>query len=133
MRKHGLLNPERGSAPIESIFAIALLMLLTVGTIQVALTLYGRNVVSAAAHEAARAAVERGATPEQARAVAEDTVKRAGGHLVEDLSVSVEMLDMGAGRVVRVALSGSIDVLGPVPIAVPIEAHASARSAGEIE
>ena len=133
MRKHGLLADERGSAPVEGLFAIVMLMLLALGTIQVALALYGRNVVAAAAHEAARAGVELGTTPEEARAVAEATLQRAAGRLVSDVAIDVTAIEDDRGRTVMVTLVGRVDVLGPVPFPVPIEAHASARSEGAIE
>lgn len=118
---------------MESLFAIVMLLFLALGTLQVALALYGRNVVASAAHEAARAGVELGATPEQATAIADDTVRRAGGRLVRDLTVEVSATQDERGRIVQVSLTGTVDVLGPIPIPVPIEAHASARSDGAIE
>ncbi|MCA1694613.1 MAG: pilus assembly protein, partial [Actinobacteria bacterium] len=75
---------ERGSAPLEAVLSILFVMLLVLGTIEVSLALYGRNVVAAAAHEGARAALELGRGPDSAAAVARSTVRRASGALVRD-------------------------------------------------
>ena len=127
-----MLNEERGSAPVESTFAIVMLLFLVLGTIQVALALYGRNVVAATAHEAARAGVERGASAADARTLALATIDSAGGRLVDGLTVSVDVTDDASVRTVRVRMTGRIEVLGPIPFPVPVEASATARAEGEV-
>lgn len=117
-----MLNDERGSAPVESIGAIVMLLLLTLGAVQVAFALYARNVVLSAAHEGARAVVERGAVAGDARSVAVTVVKRSAGGLVDGLVVDVTE----TGTVVRVDVRATTAPFGPVPIRMPLEASATA-------
>ncbi|HYI46479.1 MAG TPA: TadE family protein [Actinomycetota bacterium] len=124
MRKPRLL--ERGSAPVESIFAIVFILFLALGVIEVAFALYGRNVVMSSAHEGARAAVEYGRDPQQAAAIAEDTVRRAAGALVSDLRVAVSTTSSGGTSTVRVRVQGLVDPFGPVPFTMPVDTLVSA-------
>lgn len=55
---------ERGSAVVDFVLIMILLVPLVLGIAQVALVLHVRNTVSAAASEGARAAAVLGATPE---------------------------------------------------------------------
>jgi Flp pilus assembly protein TadG len=121
MRPDRLLNEERGSAPLESVFAIVMLLVLTLGAVQVAFALYARNVVASAAHEGARAVVERGAVAGDARAVASSVVERSAGGLVEGLQVDVTR----SGTAVRVHVRGVAASLGPVPVRLPLRATAT--------
>jgi Flp pilus assembly protein TadG len=121
-----LLRDPRGSVAVESIFAIVLLLMLTLGVVQIVLVLYGRNVVIAAAHEAARAAIELGRTPEEGRDVAIMTMHRAAGGLLKGMNVRVGAGLKGARYVVTVDVAGTMRTLGPVPVPVPISASATA-------
>ena len=130
MRADRLLRArERGSATIESILAIVILMLLTLGALQVAFVLYARNIVISAAHEGARAAVERGATGTDAGAVAGAVVERSAGGLVSDLSVDTEAMERAGSELLTVRVQGTIRALGPVPVFFPVTA--TATSVGE--
>ena len=115
------MNDERGSAPVEGIFAIVMLVVLTLGGLQVALALYARNVAVSAAHEGARAIVERGAVAADAEAVAAGVVRRAAGGMVEDLAVDVS----GSRTLVSVHVRGTTARLGPVPVTIPLRATAT--------
>ncbi len=126
MWRDRLLRDPRGSAAVESIFAMVLLLMLTLGVLQVVLVLYGRNVVISAAHEAARAAIELGRTPEEGHNIAVTTMRRAAGGLLQGMSVRVGAEAEGARYVVTVDVAGTIRTLGPVPIPVPISASATA-------
>lgn len=126
MRADRLLKEERGSAPIESIFAIVLLVTLTLGALQVGFALYARNVVASAAHEGARALAERGALGGDAEAVARSVVRRSAGGLVEDVRVEVSAAARGAARVVNVDVHAATAPFGPVPVTVPLRASATA-------
>jgi hypothetical protein len=128
-----LTIPERGSALVESIFAIVFLMLLSLGVAQLALTLYGRNVVIASAHEGARAATELGRTEEEAVAIALRTTRSATGSLVDDLEIEVLTEPAGEDALVTVRLRGRLAAIGPVPISIAIEAQASSVRLGEVE
>lgn len=125
MRADRLLSSERGSAPLESIFAIVMLVVLTLGALQVTFALYARNVLASAAHEGARAVVERGAVAGDARAVASAAVQRAAGGLVEDVSVNVTSSVRGPRTVWTVHVRGTTARFGPVPVALPLRTTAT--------
>jgi TadE-like protein len=120
---------DRGSAPVETVFSIFFLMLLVLGTIEVALALYGRDVVAAAAHEGARSALEVGADTAGASQLARTTVRRASGSLVRDLKVQVTTLKVGAASYVHVHVSGWLRLAGPVPLLIPVSAAATVSRA----
>jgi Flp pilus assembly protein TadG len=122
-------DAETGSAAVESVFSIALLMLMVLGVVEIAFTLYARNVIAASAHEGARAAVERGRTAAEARAIAEDTVRRSAGGLVDDLAVEVTTRPAADRAVVNVVVSGTVRPFGPVPL--PLRLRSQATMIGE--
>ena len=103
------------------------LLFVVLGLIEVAFALYGRNVIMAAAHEGARAAVELGRDPDHGSAVASTTVRKAAGGLVDDLDVSVASEDDARGMLVTVRVTGVLDAFGPIPLPLPVTAQASAR------
>lgn len=117
---------------MESVFAVAVLALLTLGVISLALTLYGRNVVMSSAHEGARAAVELRRDPEEAAAVAEGTVRAAIRGLVRDLAVEVTVEDRGTESIVEVHLTGVLHAGGPVSVPVPVDATATSIRANGV-
>ncbi len=116
---------ERGSAPLEAIFSIVLLLVLVFGLIQIAFVLYGRNVVMSSAHEGARAAIELGGDASDAALVAERTVRNAAGHLVQGLDVDVAVTHSNRRALVSVSVSGSLEAFGPIPVAVPVSVSAT--------
>jgi Flp pilus assembly protein TadG len=129
VRKRRLLAPEpparvqgaqAGSALLESIFALLLLLVLVLGAIQVAFVLYARNVVAAAAHEGARAAVELGRNADDARTVASEVVRSSAGGLVEQMEVAVSVQTVGDLSVVRVRVTGRLKSFGVVPVRIPV-------------
>ena len=119
---------EDGAAPVETTFAILFIMMLSLGVIQVALTLYARNVVAASAHEGARAALERGRDEAEAAEVAHDVIRSASGRLVSDLDVGLSSRRAGNEISVTVVVTGVIDRLGPLPIPIPLRAVATSSS-----
>jgi hypothetical protein len=124
-------SEEEGSAPVELTFAVVVLMLLSVGAIQVGLTLYARNVVLSAAHEGARAAVELDRRTSDASEAARRLVERAAGGIVDDLQVSTWTIEAGDRLVTHVMVSGLLDVPGPIPVSIPVRTAATAsREAG---
>jgi Flp pilus assembly protein TadG len=124
-RPPGFNAGVRGAALVETIFATAALMLLVLGTIEVALALYARNVVEASAHEGARAGIELGRKPNDAAAVAQRTVRQAAGGLVDHLRVTVTTQDIGLRSLLRVRVSGNLESFGPVPVSIPVAATAT--------
>jgi TadE-like protein len=125
--RNGLLRSrsERGSAPVEAIFAIIFIIVLVLGAIQVAFVLYGRNVVASSAHEAARALIELEADPAHAEVTARTTVTRATGELVGDLRVTAAVATTGETATATVTVSGVLRPLGLLPISVPVTSTAS--------
>lgn len=121
MRTDRLLSDERGSAPVETIGALVVLLVLTLGAVQVAFALYARNVVMSAAHEGARAVVERGAVVGDAEEVAAAVVARSAGGLVDDLAVDVAT----TATTIRVSVRAKTAAFGPVPVRVPLTASAT--------
>ena len=126
MRRHRLLKDERGSAVVESTLSIVVLMFLVLGTVQVALVLYGRNVLMTAAHEGARAAVEIGRDPADGAIKARQMIERTTGSIVRDLDIVVGQESWGGRDVVSVRVSGKLGTFGPVPVPVRIPTRASA-------
>jgi Flp pilus assembly protein TadG len=124
---------ERGSAPLELTFAIVFLILLSLGAIQVGLTLYARNVVMSAAHEGARAAVELGRQSSDASETARRYVERAAGGVVDHLRVSTSTVEARGRLFVRVMVTGSLDVPGPVPVSIPVRTTGTAGREAEVE
>lgn len=120
---------ERGAVPVESTFAIVLLMLLSLGVIQVALALYARNIVMSSAHEGARAAIERGTDEATAVAIARHTVRQASGSLVDDLEVDVQAVRRARELHVTVLVEGIVTDLGPVPFPITLSSKATASAA----
>lgn len=106
------------------------ILIMVLGSIEVAFVLYARNVVASAAHEGARAAVEIDRTPAQASAVARRTVERSAGGFVRNLVVRTDTttsLD-GVGRS-AVVVSAHLRVLGPIPFSFPV--RLTARASGQ--
>jgi Flp pilus assembly protein TadG len=121
------LPGQRGSAAVETVVAMALMLLLVLAVIEIAFALYGRNVVHASAHEGARAAVELGRSSDEARAVAAATVRDAAGGLVGDLDVAVEVDGSESTTIsVLVRVRGTLRGFGPVPVPLPVSAAAVA-------
>lgn len=116
---------QRGSAPVETVFSMLFLMLLVLGTIEVALTLYGRDVVAAAAHEGARSALELSRDPASASEVARRTVRQSSGVLVRDLAIEVTPRTVGTTTYVRVHVGGWLRLAGPIPVPIPVSATAT--------
>ena len=106
--------------------------MLALGVVQMALSLYGRNVVVSSAHEGARAAVELEGDAVDAVEVAQRTVRDATGGLVKDLAVEVSLQDLGDDQVITVSASGTLQTLGPLSVPVPVEITATALKPGPV-
>jgi len=122
---------QRGSATIESVFAMVFVLILALGAVQVAFALYARNVVASSAHEAARAAVERGRSEAEARGVALAVIRRAAGGVVRDATIGVTRETRGGEVVVGVGVDARLESLGPFPASIPVRVRAVAS--GELE
>ena len=120
---------ERGSAPIESTFALLLLLLLVLGAIEVAFALYGRNVLLASAHEAARAGIELGRSPAEAQRIARSTALTAAGGIIKDMEVGVRVAETESLAIVAVRVEGTVDAWGPIPF--PFRVTTITRATGD--
>ncbi len=105
-----------------------MLVVLTLGALQVAFALYARNVLASAAHEGVRAVVERGAAEGDAQAVAAAVVERAAGGLVERLRVDVTSAPRGSRTIFTVQVRGKTAPFGPVPVTLPLVATATSAT-----
>lgn len=121
-----MLRGDRGAAPLESIFGILLLVVFSLGVIQVGLTLYARNVLVSSAHEGARAAIERGRTPAEAQAIAADVIAEAAGGLLDDIEVRAVSSVAGETETIVVRVQGALTTFGVVPLPLRFETSASA-------
>lgn len=119
------MRGEDGAAAVESVVAIVLLLFLSLGVVQVALLLYGRNSVYSAAHEGARAGVELGRSPAEAAAVARRAASGAAQALVDGLEVEATAVERGERLIVTVSLSGRLSSLGPLPFSPGVSARAT--------
>ncbi len=126
MRQFRLLtdSDERGAAPVESVFAMIFLLVCALGVIEVALTLYARNVVLASLHEGARAAQEMGVSSASVGPVARNVISRAAGTLASDIEVSVGAAEVDGRRVVEIDLKANVVPPGPVPFTLPVHTTA---------
>ena len=79
---------ERGSASLELVVVFPVLMLLFFAAIQAGVYFYGRSVALAAAQEGARAAARETGSAGEGQAAAVGFADRAGGQLIQSLSVS---------------------------------------------
>lgn len=121
MRLTRLLT-QRGAALVEAVFGTTLLVTLCIAIVQMALLIYARNVVAAATHEGARAAVELNSDADRARELVSDVVERSISGLVDDVRVSHSVV----GEHVVIAVSAKARVLGPLPISVGMTERATA-------
>ena len=125
------VGSDRGSLALESIFAIVLLMVIALGTMQVAFLLFARNSIQASAHEAARVAIERGADISEARFIAHRVVDASVGGMVNDLRVDVSRDHSGLQQRVTVVVHASVTPSGPVPFEMPVRATARLSTVAE--
>lgn len=116
---------EGGAAVVDAVFGMFVALFLVLGTIQVALTLYGRNVLVAAAHDGSRAAVEIGGTPADANVVARRAIERSAGDLVDDLRVDVGTRQVADRYFVTVVAKGVLTAPGPIPVGIPVVVRSS--------
>ncbi len=133
MRQRRLLNArsQRGSVPLDFVFAVVLLMTLALGAIDVALLLFARNVVKASAYEAARSAIEREGDDALAQAAARETVTSSVGGLVDDVMIELDRVAAGAHRLVAVEVRCRVSLVAPIPISIPVSGRARAIAEAE--
>lgn len=120
-RRRGPAAGDRGAATVLLLAVFVVGVLLTVGAARVGVALLTRARAQTAADAAALAAADAlalGGTPAAATAAADETASANGARLVTcacagpRVTVSVEVVAPGLGRVARVDASAEVD--GPV-------------------
>jgi Flp pilus assembly protein TadG len=106
---------ERGSAVVEFVLVMALLIPLVLGIVHVGLVLHVRNTLTAAASDGARAGAPWGATPNDAAGRARELIRDAlADRFARDVSAQPSMVrGVPAVEVVISAEVPALGLLGP--------------------
>lgn len=116
---------DTGSAVVDFVLVMMLLVPLVLGIAQVGLVLHVRNTLSSAASEGARAAAPLGATPEDGAARARTIIRAAlADRHASDVSASWTTVDGVAGSevVVRTRVP-ALGLFGP-SVSLTVRGHA---------
>ena len=115
---------DRGSAVVEFVLVAPLVMLLTLGVLQVALAMHVRATLTSAAAEGARAAALAGGDPAAGIRRTRDLLARTiDGSVVRAVSAGTETIDGLAMMSVRI--DGDLPMLGFVgPTVLTVDGHA---------
>lgn len=116
---------------VETVVGMSLLMVIAIGTIQIATLLYARNVIRSSAHEITRVAVERGAAESDAVAFGHGLVRDSLGRMLEDLDVEVTSTNAGTQRIVTAYIEAVVEPAGPLPVTVPVSSVVHLRAPAE--
>jgi Flp pilus assembly protein TadG len=121
---------ERGSAVVEFVLVMAVLVPLVLGIVQIGLVLHVRNTLTAAASDGARAAAPLGATTADGVERTRQMIRGAlADRYADDVSGSITtMAGVPAAEVVVHAQVPALGVLGP-----SIDLTATGRAVLEIE
>ncbi|GAA2071502.1 pilus assembly protein [Aeromicrobium halocynthiae] len=120
-----MIRRERGSAVVDYVLVMMILIPLVLGIVQLGLVLHVRNTLTAAASDAARAGAPLGASPQDARARAVDLVRTTlADRYADDITVS-ETTVAGAPAV-RVRIRAEVPALGLFGPAVPLDVRGHA-------
>lgn len=116
---------ERGSAVVDFVLIMVLLIPIVLGVIQVGLVMQVRNTLAAAASEGARAAARIDADPSVGAARTRDLIEAAiADRYARDVSAGYILIDGVPGTVVRVrAKVPALGLLGP-GVTISVEGHA---------
>ncbi|MGJ9413426.1 TadE family protein [Aeromicrobium sp. CF4.19] len=121
---------ERGSAVVDYVLVMMLLVPLVLGIIQLGLVLHVRNTLTAAASDGARAAAPLEARPEDAADRARDLVRTTLADRYAG-DIRVQSTDVGGSPAVLVRIRAEVPALGLFGPAVPLEARG--RAIREVE
>lgn len=125
-------DDERGSSPVEFVLVGALLTALTLAVLQVALTVYVRNVVHDAAVEGAHYAALADASLDEGASRTKAVITRAvGADYADDIAVGEDDRLGYPSVVVRVRTTLPVLGLVGVPFGLEVEARAPVESFGE--
>ena len=111
---------QRGSAVVDFVLVLAVLIPVFLGILQVALVLFVRNTLASAASEGARAAAASDRGPADGEAFARDQIEGAvSGRFARDIVVRQVMVGGAPG--VEVTIRASVPALGLGGPAVDLE------------
>jgi hypothetical protein len=115
---------ERGSAVVEFVLVVPLLLVVAIAVVQVVLALHVRSTLTSAAAEGARAASLAGADPtagvRRTRVLLDGSL---AGDVVRD--VSARRAVIGGVPIVEVRIDAALPLIGLLgPTAISVEGHA---------
>lgn len=116
---------DGGSAVVDFVLVLLVLVPMVLGILQVALVLHVRNTLAAAAAEGARVAATAGRGPAEGQAVTRAQVDEAvAGRFAEDITVSRTVLDGQPMVVVTVRATVPALGIGGPGVALEVSGHA---------
>jgi Flp pilus assembly protein TadG len=116
---------ERGSAIVDFVMILVVLLPLFAALLQLSLVLHVRNTLSSAAAEGARRAAVVGATPEDGtRKAAEQIVGTLNEKYAQE--IHIERTTVGGAPAYEVIITGSVPALGLGGPAIEIEVSGNA-------
>ena len=108
-RRRDVLDGEAGAATTALVLILPVVLLAVMVVVQFALAYHARQVVTAAAQDAAFAATASGASPDTATNTAQHVVDSAGSGLVRDVVIQVD----GNTDAVRVEVTATVASVVP--------------------
>jgi Flp pilus assembly protein TadG len=118
-------RPDRGSAVVDFVLVLLVLVPFVLGVLQVALTLHVRNTLAAAAAEGARYAATADRGPEEGAAMTRQQVDDAiAGRFAEDVTVGRATVGGRPAIVVTVRAVVPALGLGGPGVALEVSGHA---------
>jgi len=111
---------ERGSAVVDFVLVMVLLVPVVLGIVQTGLVLHVRNTLTAAASDGARAGAPLGATPDDAARRARDLARAALDDRFAN-HVSAHEMTMDGVPVVEVVIAAKVPALGLFGPSVSLE------------
>ena len=120
-----------GQGMVEFALALTVLLLVVLGSMEVALLAHTRQVVVSAAQEGARVASAEGRTLTEGRGQAQALLARGLGARADLFTVTagcaVAVADVCTAETVAIRVSGAypLQVLGRAPLAIPLEIEIS--------
>jgi hypothetical protein len=121
------MHPSRGQALVESALVLPLVLMLSLGVLQVVLYTHARSVLVSAVEEGARLAAEDGRGLDEGYARAEALVKAGLGGSVTPVHAYGRM----DGDVVAVSLDTHLRPILPLPLIGDLPIHAEGHVARE--
>ena len=111
LRRRPADRGQRGAAVVDIVLVIAVLVPVVLGILQVALVLFVRNTLAAAASEGARLAATSDRGPAEGAALTREQIDAAvSGRFAQDVSARQTMVDGVPG--VEVTVRASVPALG---------------------